>query len=86
LQKQGLSTIPIPVTTLSEIIKATEDLTVGERQRLVASLLVSLRKTDGGLSSSRLYSPDEVAAMLAEDELTESMVLDDVQWGLHGKG
>lgn len=34
------------MTTLSEIIKATEDLTVGERQRLVASLLVSLRKTE----------------------------------------
>ena len=74
----------IPVTTLDEIIKAAGDLSVGERQRLVVSLLVSLRDTDGELPPSHLSSPDEIAAMLAEDELTESMVLEDVRWGLHG--
>jgi hypothetical protein len=73
-----------PVTTLDEIIKATGDLSVAEKQQLVASLLVSLRKTDGELPPSRLYSPEEIAAMLAEDELTESMVMEDVRWGLHG--
>jgi hypothetical protein len=51
---------------------------------LVASLLISLRKTDGELPPSRLSSPDEIAAMLTEDELTESMVMEDVRWGLHG--
>jgi hypothetical protein len=34
------------VTTLAEVIEATEHLSVGERQQLVASLLVSLRKTE----------------------------------------
>jgi hypothetical protein len=47
-------------------------------------LLISLRKTDGELPPSRLSSPDEIAAMLTEDELTESMVMEDVRWGLHG--
>ena len=72
------------VTTLEEIIKATGDLSVAEKQQLVASLLVSLRKTDGELPPPRLSSPDEIAALLAEDELTESMVMEDVRWGLHG--
>lgn len=74
----------IPVTTLDEIIKATGDLSVAEKQQVVASLLVSLRNTEGELPPPRLYSPEEIAAMLAEDELTESMVLEDVRWGLHG--
>ena len=73
-----------PVTTLEEIIKATGYLSVAEKQQLVASLLVSLRKTDGELPPPRLSSPAEIAAMLAEDELTESMVMEDVRWGLHG--
>jgi hypothetical protein len=73
-----------PVTALDEIIKASGNLSVGEKQRLVVSLLVSLRGTDGELPPSRLSFPDEIAAMLAEDELTESMVLEDVRWGLHG--
>lgn len=73
-----------PVTTLDEIIKAAGDLSVAEKQQLVASLLVSLRKTDGELPPPRLSSPDEIAALLAEDELTESMVMEDVRWGLHG--
>ena len=73
-----------PVTTLDEIIKASGNLSFGEKQRLVVSLLVSLRDTDGELPPSRLSSPDEIAAMLAEDELTESMVLEDVRWGLYG--
>ena len=64
-----------PVTTLDEIIKATGDLSVAEKQQLVASLLVSLRKTDGELPPPRLSSPDEIAAMLAEVELTESVLL-----------
>jgi hypothetical protein len=50
----------------------------------LAKLLVSLRKTEGELPPPRLYSPEEIAAMLAEDELTESMVMEDVRWGLHG--
>ena len=75
-----------PVTTLDEIIKATGDLSVAEKQQLVASLLVSVRKTDGELPPSRLSSPAEIAAMLAEDELTKSMIQEDVNWGLHGKG
>ena len=74
----------IPVTTLDEIIKAAGDLSVGEKQRLVVSLLVSLRGTDGELPPSRLSSPDEITAMMAEHELTESMVQEDVRWGLHG--
>ena len=72
------------VTTLEEIIKATGDLSVAEKKQLVTALLVSLRKTDGKLPPSRLSSPDEIAAMLTEDELTESMVMEDVRWGLHG--
>jgi hypothetical protein len=47
---------------------------------------VSLRKTEGELPPTRLYSPEEIAAMLAEDELTKSMIQEDVNWGLHGKG
>ena len=70
----------ISVTTLDEIIKAAGNLSVGEKQRLV----VSLRDTDGKFPPSRLSSPDEIAAMLAEDELTESMVMEDVRWGLLG--
>ena len=73
-----------PVTTLDEIIKASGNLSVGDKQRLVVSLLVSLRDTYGALPPSRLSSPDEIAAMLAEDELTESMVLEDVRRGLYG--
>jgi hypothetical protein len=34
-----------------------------------------LRKTDGELPPPRLSSPDEIAAMLAEVELTESVLL-----------
>ena len=63
------------VTTLEEIIKATGDLSVAEKQQLVASLLVSLRNTDGELPPPRLSSPDEIVALLAEDELTESVLL-----------
>jgi hypothetical protein len=55
-----------------------------EKEQLLAKLLVSLRKTEGELPPPRLYSPAEIAAMLAEDELTESMVMEDVRWGLHG--
>jgi hypothetical protein len=44
-------------------------------QQSVAALLVSLRNTDGELPPPRLSSPDEIAAMLAEVELTESMLL-----------
>jgi hypothetical protein len=45
---------------------------------------VSLRKTEGELPPPRLYSPEEIAAMMAEDELTEAMIQEDVRWGLHG--
>ncbi len=72
------------MTTLAEIKKAIETLSLEEKEQLLAKLLVSLRKTEGELPPSRLSSPDEIAAMLAEDELTESMVLEDVRWGLHG--
>jgi hypothetical protein len=57
-----------------------------EKEQFLAKLLVSLRKTAGELPPSRLSSSDEIAAMLAEDELTKSMIQEDVNWGLHGKG
>jgi hypothetical protein len=72
------------MTTLAEIKKAIETLSLEEKEQLLAKLLVSLRKTEGELPPSCLSSPDEIAAMLAEDELTESMVMEDVRWGLHG--
>jgi hypothetical protein len=73
-----------PVTTLAEIKEAIETLSLEEKEQLLAKLLVSLRKTEGELPPPRLSSPAEIAAMLAEDELTESMVMEDVRWGLHG--
>jgi hypothetical protein len=72
------------MTTLAEIKKAIETLSLEEKEQLLAKLLVSLRKTEGELPPPRLSSPAEIAAMLAEDELTESMVMEDVRWGLHG--
>ena len=74
------------MTTLEEIKKAIETLSLEEKEQLLAKLLVSLRKTEGELPPPRLYSPAEIAAMLAEDELTKSMIQEDVNWGLHGKG
>jgi hypothetical protein len=74
------------MTTLAEIKKAIETLSLEEKEQLLAKLLVSLRKTEGELPPTRLYSPEEIAAMLAEDELTKSMIQEDVNWGLHGKG
>jgi hypothetical protein len=74
------------MTTLAEIKKAIETLSLEEKEQLLAKLLVSLRKTEGALPPPRLYSPEEIAAMLAEDELTKSMIQEDVNWGLHGKG
>jgi hypothetical protein len=74
------------MTTLVEIKKAIETLSLEEKEQFLAKLLVSLRKTEGELPPSRLSSSDEIAAMLAEDELTKSMIQEDVNWGLHGKG
>jgi hypothetical protein len=74
------------MTTLAEIKKAIETLSLEEKEQLLEKLLVSLRKTDGELPPPRLSSPAEIAAMLAEDELTKSMIQEDVNWGLHGKG
>ena len=74
------------MTTLAEIKKAIEALSLEEKEQLLAKLLVSLRKTEGEFPPPRLYSPAEIAAMLAEDELTKSMIQEDVIWGLHGKG
>ena len=74
------------MTTLVEIKKAIETLSLEEKGQLLAKLLVSLRKTEGKLPPPRLYSPEEIAAMLAEDELFEAMIQEDVNWGLHGKG
>jgi hypothetical protein len=74
------------MTTLAEIKKAIETLSLEEKEQLLEKLLVSLRKTEGELPPPRLYSPEEIAAMLAEDELTEAMIQEDVNWGLHGKG
>ncbi len=74
------------MTTLAEIKKAIETLSLEEKEQLLAKLLVPLRKTEGELPPPRLYSPEEIAAMLAEDELTKSMIQEDVNWGLHGKG
>ena len=76
----------LSMTTLAEIKKAIETLSLEEKEQLLAKLLVSLRKTEGALPPPRLYSPEEIAAMLAEDELTKSMIQEDVNWGLHGKG
>jgi len=53
------------MTTLEEIKKAIETLSLEEKEQLLAKLLVSLRKTEGELPQPRLYSPAEIAAMLA---------------------
>ena len=52
-----------PVTTLAEIKKAIETLSLEEKEQLLAKLLVSLRKTEGELPPPRLYSPAEIATI-----------------------
>ena len=56
------------MSTLAEIEQAAQMLPAEQKQRLVASLLADLRKEGVRLPPPRIYSAEEVASMVTEDE------------------
>jgi len=55
------------MSTLAEIENAADALPVEEKEELFRFLAMRLRK-DRALSKPRIYSDEELAAMIAEDE------------------
>ena len=55
------------MSTVQEIEEAAERLPLREKEGLLRFLAISLRK-DRAQPHLRIYSPDEISSMLAEDE------------------
>ena len=57
-----------PMTSLAEIQGAAESLSPDEKEELLRFLAIRLRKERPQQPTPRIYSDEELASMLAEDE------------------
>ena len=56
------------MSTLIEIETAADSLSSEEKEELLRFLAMRLRKKDRAMPKPRIYSDEELASMLAEDE------------------